>query len=243
MKHNILKQIEWPSLIFLTATPIAAIATGIWYFQTETFNPWMLAVFFFFYHATGMSVTAGYHRLFAHKAYEANKFVKALYLFFGAGAFQNSTRKWVIDHRIHHRYVDEEQDPYCINKGFWYAHFLWMCKKEDWRSTTMGNGYARDIDKDPMIVFQDKYYIPIASVSCFVVPALVGWAMGSWLGGLFFGGTLRLVVVHHCTFFVINRPLLGFPPLHGREHGPRQRGSGSVHLRRRLSQLPPYLSR
>ncbi|MBY0384245.1 fatty acid desaturase, partial [bacterium] len=134
--------------------------------------------------------------------YEAPWVVRFFYLLFGAGAFQNSARKWVIDHRLHHRYVDDEKDPYSINKGFWYAHFFWMCVKEEWRESNLAKPYTRDLDKDSLIVLQDRFYIPIAIFSCFIIPALVGWCFGSWVGGLLFGGLIRMVVVHHFTFFI-----------------------------------------
>ena len=202
MNKNLFQRIDWPSTLFLTLTPILTIPLTIYYFKTENFNPWMIAIFIFFYYAMGMSITGGYHRLFSHRAYDASWIVRLLYLFFGAGAFQNSARKWCIDHRLHHRYVDEEKDPYSINKGFWYAHFFWMCLKEDWRSSDLGKPYAKDLDKDILVVLQDRYYFIIAIFSCFVLPALVGWAAGSWLGGLLFGGLIRMVVVHHFTFFI-----------------------------------------
>lgn len=195
--------IDWVSTLFLTLTPVTAIVLGVIYFSHEVFNPWFILLFAFFYFATGMSITGGYHRLFAHKSYEAGTFVKLFYILFGGAAFQNSVRKWVIDHRIHHRYVDQNDDPYSINKGFWYAHFLWMLKKEDHQTTLhMRKNYSRDLDKDPLIVWQHKYYVPLAIAVGFVLPALIGAAMGSWLGGLFFGGFLRMVVVHHFTFFI-----------------------------------------
>jgi len=196
------RRVDWASTLFLSLTPIAAVVLGIHFFATQTFHWWMLVEFLFFYFAMGMSITGGYHRLIAHRSYEANGFVRFCYLFFGAGAFQNSARVWAIDHRIHHRYVDTDKDPYSINKGFWFAHLLWMYQEKDMRATPQAKSYARDLDKDPLIVLQDKYYYSIAIFSCFVVPMLVGWACGSALGGLVFGGLIRMVLVHHFTFFI-----------------------------------------
>lgn len=197
-----LKNFNWVSAIFLTVTPPLAVYLTYVYFKTETFNPWMIFVFFFFYFATGMSITGGYHRLIAHKAYTASPLVEALYLFFGAGAFQNSARKWVIDHRIHHRFVDEDLDPYTVKHGFWHAHFFWMFNTDSERDTNLGRGYSRDLDKNKMIAFQDKHYLPIAILSGFVAPMVMGWFFGSWFGGLVLGGLLRMVIVHHFTFFI-----------------------------------------
>src|SRR5260221_6183191 len=82
-------------------------------------------------YVTGISVTAGYHRLYSHSCYKTNKFVEAIFLFFATMATQGSALKWACDHRRHHAYVDTDRDPYSIKKGFWYAHVLWMFRKSE----------------------------------------------------------------------------------------------------------------
>jgi stearoyl-CoA desaturase (delta-9 desaturase) len=100
--------------------------------------------------------------------------------------------------------VDTDKDPYSINKGFWFAHILWMFDgKKTRRDSSMAKSYSRDLDKDALIVWQDKHYYSIAIFSCFIFPTILGWAFfGSPLGGLLFGGVLRMVLVHHATFFI-----------------------------------------
>ena len=114
----LLHRLNYLHLSLLTLTPIIAMygicTTTI---QTPTF---IWAVIYYF--MTGLGITAGYHRLFAHKAYEAVLIVKISLLLIGAGAFEGSVRWWARDHRAHHRYVDSEKDPYAITNGFWYAH-------------------------------------------------------------------------------------------------------------------------
>ena len=44
--------------------------------------------------AIGLSVTAGYHRLFSHRTYHARWPLRLLLLCFGAAAFQNSALQW-----------------------------------------------------------------------------------------------------------------------------------------------------
>ena len=52
--------------------------------------------------ATGMSITMGYHRLFAHRTFKASPIVRFLLLFFGAATFEESALKWSSQHRQHH---------------------------------------------------------------------------------------------------------------------------------------------
>ena len=51
----------------------------------------------------GMSITAGYHRLWAHKTYEAHPIMQWIFAIGGAFALQNSALHWSSDHRIHHK--------------------------------------------------------------------------------------------------------------------------------------------
>ena len=96
---------------------------------------WALA----FLYLNGMSITGGYHRLWAHKAYEASPALKWLFAVWGAGALQNSILEWASDHRRHHRHVDDnELDPYSAGRGLWFSHMGWMLR--EYRSNGSG-GY------------------------------------------------------------------------------------------------------
>ena len=46
-------------------------------------------IFVGFYLASGLSITAGYHRLFSHRTHKAAWPMKLFYALFGAAAFQN----------------------------------------------------------------------------------------------------------------------------------------------------------
>lgn len=78
---------------------------------------------------SSMGITAGYHRLWAHRAYEASLPLKILLMIGGTFAVQNSILFWASGHRTHHRHVDDvDEDPYSIERGFWYAHMGWMIR-------------------------------------------------------------------------------------------------------------------
>jgi stearoyl-CoA desaturase (delta-9 desaturase) len=98
--------------------------------------------------------------------------------------------------------VDTEKDPYNINRGFWYAHMFWMFTDEGRRQEPDYQRYVMDLKRDKIVMWQDKYYVPLAIFMGFGLPTLIGFFMGSALGGLVFGGFLRLVIGHHVTFFI-----------------------------------------
>lgn len=194
------KSINWIGALFLTLSPIAAIAlTSLHLWQDGFLWPiWALA--FVFYILTAGSITGGYHRYFSHRAYEARPWLKWFWALFGAAAFQNSIWAWARDHRVHHRFVDTDLDPYSINKGFFWAHFGWMLVKES--STADLTPYGRDLEKEFVVTFQHRHYVAIAILMGFVLPMMIGYFLGSALGGLAVAGFLRIVLVHHMTFFI-----------------------------------------
>ncbi len=49
---------------------------------------------------------AGYHRLFAHRAYKVQPWFEWVLACMGSGAVEGSIKWWSRDHRAHHRYVD-----------------------------------------------------------------------------------------------------------------------------------------
>lgn len=192
--------VNWPGALFLTLTPLAAVVLTTIHIWREGFvwQVWALAALF--YCMSAASITGGYHRYFAHRTYEASPWLKWFWALFGAMAFQNSILIWARDHRVHHRFVDTDRDPYSINKGFFYAHFGWMLLVEE--SQVNVGSYGRDLERDPVVAFQHKYYIPIAIFMSFVLPMVIGYFFGSWLGGVAVAGCVRLVLVHHMTFFI-----------------------------------------
>src|SRR5690606_33366155 len=111
---------------FLILLPVLTGIGTFHYFLNGNIHWADFLIFLIFTILTGLSITAGYHRYFAHRTYECHPVIKIFYLIFGAAALQNSVKHWASDHRNHHRYVDKERDPYNINRGFFWAHMGWI---------------------------------------------------------------------------------------------------------------------
>lgn len=191
-------QIDWPVALFLALNPVVSVLLLFVYLKIETFNVSVLVFAIIFAAATNLSITTGYHRLFSHRSFEAHPLVRFVLLLIGASAWQGSALKWSADHRIHHSKVDTDQDPYSIEKGFWYAHIGWLLIKD----STNKNPKAADLEKDWMIRFQHKYFIQLGILMGFVFPLIVGAFLGSWLGGFVIAGGLRIFLTQQSTFFV-----------------------------------------
>jgi stearoyl-CoA desaturase (delta-9 desaturase) len=204
-------------VIFLVGTPLVALIGTPWYLMRVGLG-WPEALTFVgLWLAVGISVTGGYHRLFAHRTYRAAWPVRLMYLVFGAGAIENSALNWAADHRVHHCEVDQERDPYNISKGFWWAHIGWIFFSNETPPQTV----VRDLLEDPLVRWQARWYAPIGIGVAFGIPLVVGLATGRVLGCLLIGGVLRLVVSHHGTFFINSLcHMVGRQP-YSREHSAR----------------------
>ena len=154
-------------------------------------------VFLIMVAAIGMSVTCGYHRLYSHRAYHARGPVRLLLLCLGAASFENSALQWASDHRIHHRQVDQDADPYNSRKGFWYAHWIWVMEERTQPITGVG-----DLEKDPLVRWQHRHPFLIGACAALALPVLVGLLTHNLAGHLIIGVLLRIVVTHHTTFFI-----------------------------------------
>ena len=139
--------------------------------------------------------------MWAHKAYEASPALRWFFAFWGAGALQNSILIWASDHRRHHRHVDDnDKDPYSAGRGLWFSHIGWMLRKYQTNDPDFSN--ARDLQRDPIVMWQDKHYVALTTFMNLGLPLLLGIWHGDIIGTVLLVGLLRLVVNHHVTFFI-----------------------------------------
>ncbi|MBV8146675.1 MAG: fatty acid desaturase [Gammaproteobacteria bacterium] len=191
----------WSNALMFALTAAAALVLVPWYGLTHGFSGADWGVFVFFLVANGMAITAGYHRLWAHRAYEAHWSLRALYLLFGTMALQNSVFAWCSGHRTHHLHVDDEdRDPYSARRGFWFSHIGWMLREYPSGREDFSN--IPDLRKDRLLAFQHRYYVPLAVGLNFGLPLAAGLLFHDVLGMLILAGVLRLVWSHHVTFFI-----------------------------------------
>jgi stearoyl-CoA desaturase (Delta-9 desaturase) len=189
-------KLNWTVLLFVTLSPVVAIVGTIWWSVTR-FEPQTLVLAAVLAAATGLSVTAGYHRMYSHCSYRAAWPIRVLMLLFASAAFEESAVSWSRDHRKHHRFLDREGDPYSITGGFWHAHFLWMF----WTSPD-GNRWPADLWNDRLVRLQHRLYFPLAALVGIILPTALAATWGDPWGGLFVAGFARIVVNHHFTFAI-----------------------------------------
>ena len=203
---HFLRNVRWTNSAFLIGTLLTSlIGLPIFiYHYWGQINWWLHgSVFVAMFIASGLSITLGYHRLFSHLSFKASWPVRLLTLIFGATAMENSALEWCSDHRRHHKHTDDDEDPYNIQRGFFFAHMGWIMMRPIGGESPLTN--VNDLKRDPLVRFQHKWWAAIGILVGFGLPALIGYLVEGGIGaasGLLIGGVTRLVAVHHMTFFI-----------------------------------------
>ena len=190
-----------PFLAFLAAVPVA------WGWGLGWTD---VILFICFYYVSGLGVTVGYHRLFTHGSFKANRPLRIALAIAGSMAIEGPVIRWVADHRRHHAFSDKEGDPHspwrygetigALLKGLAWAHIGWMFDEQH----TNREKFAPDLMRDPDIRLVDRLFPLWATVSV-LGPALIGWAAGGWAGALsafFWASLVRIFLLHHVTWSI-----------------------------------------
>lgn len=192
----------WLNIFIFSFSLLLALVATPWYTWEHGLTLWHVLWFFVAFSFTNLSITAGYHRLWSHKTYEAHSLLRVFFAIGGAFSLQNSILHWSSDHRRHHRHVDDfDKDPYSASRGFWFSHIGWMLRHYNQESYSDYTN-CRDLQKDPIVMWQHRYYVPLAIATNLGIPLLLGALHQDYVGMLLVVGALRLVLSHHSTFFI-----------------------------------------
>ncbi|XP_076672879.1 acyl-CoA Delta-9 desaturase-like isoform X2 [Andrena cerasifolii] len=152
-----------------------------------------------------IGITAGAHRLWAHKAYKAKWPLQVLLMILQTTAFEDAAIHWARDHRVHHKYSETNADPYNAKRGFFFAHVGWLLCRKHPDIKEKGKGIdISDLEKNPILAFQKRYYNVLMPLLCFVMPTVVPvlcWNE-TWSNAYFVPGILRYVLTLNVTWLV-----------------------------------------
>ena len=193
--------INWTNMLLFILTPAFALllVPAYGYFYGYDLYEWLVFVILMGF--CGMSITAGYHRLWSHKAYKAHPLLRVIFALGGACALQNDILTWASGHRRHHQFVDNnDHDPYSASRGFWFSHIGWILR--NYKSGAEDYSNVKDLMKDPIVVWQKKHYLTLLLVMNIGLPAFLGLVHGDIIAGLLLGGLLRLVLSQHVTYLI-----------------------------------------
>jgi stearoyl-CoA desaturase (delta-9 desaturase) len=175
-------------------------------------RPVDLALLASLYVLCGLGTTVGYHRLFAHRSFEAHPALKGSLAILGSMTLQGPVTQWVTDHRKHHALSDRDGDPHSPHLhgggplgaalGFVHAHMGWMFTL---KGMERGERYGRDLYDDQLIRGLDRLYMLWVALSLgipFAVGYLAGGTLAAGTEALVWGGLVRIFLFHHATFSV-----------------------------------------
>ena len=191
-----------PFLAFLAAVPVA------WGWGLSWTDVVLLVVFY----CVGVGgVTVGFHRLFTHGSFKANRPLRDALAIAGSMAIEGPAIRWVADHRRHHAHSDHDGDPHspwrygtstaALAKGLGYAHLGWMFDEQH----TNRDKYAPDLMADRDIRLISSLFWLWTLVSMLLPPLIGGLVTMSWAGALtafFWGSLVRIFLLHHVTWSI-----------------------------------------
>jgi len=191
-------EFNWGPGLFLIVYQILTITAVPLLFVFSPPGWWIIGTAIATFVICQLSITGGYHRYYAHKAFKASKPLQWILLFFGTLSIQQGVIRWSHDHRLHHRYVDTKKDPYSVKEGFWHAHFLWMMRK----SPPVNYEVVKDLMKDPILRFQNKHFVLLAILVNVAYTLFFAWLFTDVWGAIVLIFLTRLFISHHSAWFI-----------------------------------------
>lgn len=208
------RRVVWPqqllTLVILLA-PLAALGIVLVQSLGGDFAWRNVIIAAIFYVVVAHGVTVGFHRLFTHRSFEANRPLKIALAVLGSMSFQGSLIGWVADHRRHHRFSDREGDPHSPVqpkartlgrlRGISHAHVGWFFA----HASTDREKYASDLLADRDLVVIDRLFVPLC-VATLVLPFAIGYGItgsfGAGVAAFLWAGVLRVGTFHHMTWSI-----------------------------------------
>ncbi|KAF9055874.1 hypothetical protein BJ165DRAFT_1554855 [Panaeolus papilionaceus] len=191
-------QIWWANAIFFVFVHIAA-CVGVYYYPPWATKRATLVLWFFVWQLSDFGITIGYHRLYSHKAFRASFGVRVVLAILGSAGFQGSIKvgSRTLRHRLHH----VGRDPhYAATRGMFYSHMGWIFFKPVYERMDLIE--RDDLESDPVVRYQHKYYVPSALFFGIVFPTFLGSLWGDAMGAYIWGGLVARLWIWHCTFLV-----------------------------------------
>jgi stearoyl-CoA desaturase (delta-9 desaturase) len=192
-------------------TPLIALVAAVPVFWGWGMSWVDVGLFGFLFVFTGLGVTVGFHRHLTHGAFKAKRWLRIVLTLAGTMAIEGAPIRWVADHRRHHQFAEEENDPHSpwrfghsvkgLTKGLIWAHMGWLFTREN----TNARRFAPDLIADKDVRWFQKNFVYVLLFTLLLPTALGGLLTWSWQGAVtayFWAGLVRVAMVHHVTWSV-----------------------------------------
>lgn len=201
MKYYKEGSLNFPMIIYIGLAHVAAVV-GLFTIPKCKWQTLLWA--FVLWPISGLGITAGVHRLWAHRSYNASFPLRVVLMLANSIANQGSIWHWARDHRVHHKHSETDADPHNATRGFFFAHMGWLFVKKHQAVVAAGRQLNHDdLAIDSTVVFQKRLDPWFALFMCMVMPGLVCtlWGDNFW-NGYWVAGGLRYICVLHFTWCV-----------------------------------------
>ena len=193
---------NYPMIIYMTFVHYTAFL-GVRALLSVSWQTLLWA--FILWPISGLGITAGVHRLWSHRSYDAHSSVRCLLMLFNSIANQGTIFHWARDHRVHHKHSETTADPHNATRGFFYAHMGWLLIKKDPDVVKAGRDLDfSDLKADGFVMFQKRLDPWFTLFMCYLLPGYVaqyGWGESFW-PAVWVAGALRYCCVLHFTWCV-----------------------------------------
>ncbi|EDX13199.1 acyl-CoA Delta-9 desaturase isoform X1 [Drosophila simulans] len=196
-------KLVWRNIIAFGYLHLAALYGAYLMVASAKWQTCILA--YLLYVVSGLGITAGAHRLWAHRSYKAKWPLRVILVIFNTIAFQDAAYHWARDHRVHHKYSETDADPHNATRGFFFSHVGWLLCKKHPEVKAKGKGVdLSDLRADPILMFQKKYYMILMPIACFIIPTVVPmYAWGeSFMNAWFVATMFRWCFILNVTWLV-----------------------------------------
>ncbi|XP_055921685.1 acyl-CoA Delta-9 desaturase isoform X2 [Eupeodes corollae] len=151
------REASWPSVLFYIHLNILGLY-GIFVLLTNTSI--LTILFTLVLSLMGiLGVTAGAHRLWAHKTYEATFSLKVFLMICQTLAGQGPIYNWVRAHRLHHQKFRTADDPYYSSTDFFSAQVRAQIESlTPEQEKLLATVDMSDLEADKVVMFQKKFY-------------------------------------------------------------------------------------
>jgi len=165
-------KIVWRNVILFVYLHLAAIYGG--WLALSSAKILTVAFAILLYIVSALGITAGAHRLWAHRSYKAKLPLRIILAIFNTIAFQDAAMDWARDHRVHHKYSETDADPHNATRGFFFSHVGWLlCRKHPEVIAKGKQIDLSDLESDIVLRLQKKYYLLFMPIACFLIPTMV----------------------------------------------------------------------
>lgn len=166
-------KIRWRNVVLFVLLHIGALY-GLFLVPFAKPYTWLFSIVM--YELNALGITAGAHRLWTHRSYQAKLPLRIFLAICNSIAFQNDIIEWSRDHRVHHKYSETDADPHNAKRGFFFAHMGWLCVRKHPDVKEKGKKLdMSDLLNDPVCAIQRKVYLPSVLLLCFILPTVIPW--------------------------------------------------------------------